>query len=217
VLDFTKIQELPRGLALAIPFAVFLTLLVLLMAGRRRRKAARKSAEPAEARSGESNATMTMAMFDTSSAASHAAEKQASGARSPSAAPAPRADARVRLAEAQRHIKAANEAVDGPKLSAVYLELAEAHHDLGDETARMTALRSAAGIAALHGPAQNHARARLELADAAVAAGDLISACEQWQLARTALLEDGKKDESARVDQRMRDLGCPTDWVLTDF
>ncbi|MFN0218047.1 MAG: hypothetical protein ACKVP4_04430 [Hyphomicrobium sp.] len=211
MLDFTKIQELPRELALAIPVAVLLTLLVLLMAGRRRRKAARKFVAPAEARAGEANGTMTMAMFDSAAVAT-----RANGALSSPSIAAP-ADAKTRLAEAQRRISATNETVDAQRLSTLYLDLADAQRDLGDEKARMTSLRSAAGIAALHGAAQNHARARLELADAAVTAGDMISACEHWQLARAALLEAGDKEQSARVDQRMRDLGCPTDWVLTDF
>jgi hypothetical protein len=81
----------------------------------------------------------------------------------------------------------------------------------------MTALRSAAGYASLHGPLGCHAAARLQLAEAAYSAGDLTSACEQWQMARGAFLEDGQMDEHARIDRRMRDNGCPTDWVLTDF
>ena len=47
--------------------------------------------------------------------------------------------------------------------------------------------------------------------------GDLTSACEQWQIARTAYLESGDTDQHARIEKRMRDNGCPTDWVLTDF
>ncbi len=98
-----------------------------------------------------------------------------------------------------------------------YLELARQHRQAGDERACHEALRSAAGVAARFGPPSVHAAARLELADAAYAAGDLIGACEQWQMARTALHEDGQKDAYARIEKRMRDNGCPTDWVLTDF
>ena len=81
----------------------------------------------------------------------------------------------------------------------------------------MEALRAAAGCGALHGPRSAHAEARLQLGEAAYATGDLASACEQWQLARTAFLADGQKEQHARVEKRMRDNGCPTDWVLTDF
>jgi len=57
----------------------------------------------------------------------------------------------------------------------------------------------------------------LELAEAAYLAGDLTTACEQWQLARTAYLEDGQMERHASIEKRMRANGCPTDWVLTDF
>jgi hypothetical protein len=124
--------------------------------------------------------------------------------------------ARLR-ADLELKIKLADERRDGPRLAAMYLDLAAALHDLGDETARMAALRSAAGLAAKHGAASEHARARIELAESAFAAGDLTSACEQWQIARTALADSGDAAGSSRVDQRMRDTGCPTDWVLTDF
>ena len=102
-------------------------------------------------------------------------------------------------------------------LSALYLQLAAAHAREGDTDARMAALRSAAGNGALHGPHSAHAAARLALGEAAQDAGDLTSACEQWQLARTACLEGGDKDQHALIEKRMRDNGCPTDWVLTDF
>jgi hypothetical protein len=98
-----------------------------------------------------------------------------------------------------------------------YLELARQHRQAGDERACHEALRAAAGMAARFGPQSVHAEARLELAEAAYAAGDLTGACEQWQMARTALHDDGQKDAYARIEKRMRDNGCPTDWVLTDF
>ena len=102
-------------------------------------------------------------------------------------------------------------------LAPLYLELARLHRAAGNETASLAALRSAAGLSAQHGPRAAHAEARLELAEAAFKSGDLTGACEQWQMARTALHEDGQKDAHARVEKRMRDNGCPTDWVLTDF
>ena len=95
--------------------------------------------------------------------------------------------------------------------------MAALHAEDGNEAARMTALRSAAGLAAQHGPRAAHADARLQLAEVAYLSGDLTSACEHWQIARTTLLDDGQKEASSKIDQRMRDTGCPTDWVLTDF
>jgi hypothetical protein len=57
----------------------------------------------------------------------------------------------------------------------------------------------------------------MQLAEAAYISGDLTSACEHWHLARGAYLASGQIEEHARVEKRMRDNGCPTDWVLTDF
>lgn len=102
-------------------------------------------------------------------------------------------------------------------LAPLFLEMARHHKAVGDEQAYLAALRSAAGLGAQHGPRAAHAEARLQLAEAAFDAGDLTGACEQWQMARDALRDDGQKDAHARVEQRMRDNGCPTDWVLTDF
>jgi hypothetical protein len=81
----------------------------------------------------------------------------------------------------------------------------------------MSALRSAAGYGSLHGPPSAHGAARLALGEAAHLAGDLTSACEQWQMARTAFLEGGDTEQHDRIEKRMRENGCPTDWVLTDF
>jgi hypothetical protein len=106
---------------------------------------------------------------------------------------------------------------DKSELAPLYLALAREHEKRGDEEARMSALRSAAGCGALHGPEAAHAAARMQLAEAAYASGDLTSACEHWHLARGAYLASGQMDEHARVEKRMRDNGCPTDWVLTDF
>lgn len=102
-------------------------------------------------------------------------------------------------------------------LAGLYLDLAAAYDRAGDQNARMEALRSAAGNGALHGPHSAHAAARLALGEAAHEAGDLTGACEQWQLARTACLEGGDAAQHAVIEKRMRDNGCPTDWVLTDF
>lgn len=102
-------------------------------------------------------------------------------------------------------------------IAPIYLMIAAAHDQSGNGAGRMTALRSAAGLAAKYGPLGAHAEARLALAEVAYQAGDLTGACEQWQLARSALLEDGQTSEHARIDKRMRDHQCPTDWVLTDF
>lgn len=102
-------------------------------------------------------------------------------------------------------------------LAPLFLEMARHHKAAGDEASYLAALRSAAGLGAQHGPRAAHAEARLQLAEAAHRAGDLTGACEQWQMARDALYDDGQKEVHARVEQLMRDNGCPTDWVLNDF
>jgi len=102
-------------------------------------------------------------------------------------------------------------------LSRLYYDLAAGHERLGNAEARMSALRSAAGYGALHGPGAAHAAARLALGEAAQQAGDLTTACEQWQMAKAAYQQAGDADQQERIEKRMRENGCPTDWVLTDF
>lgn len=102
-------------------------------------------------------------------------------------------------------------------LAAIYLAIGRVRLADGQAEAGLTAIRSAAAIAARHGPALLHGEARLELAEAALKAGDPTEACEQWQMARMAFLDAGRKTDGDKVDRRMRANGCPTDWVLTDF
>jgi hypothetical protein len=61
------------------------------------------------------------------------------------------------------------------------------------------------------------ANARLEIGDLSRANGDLTSACEHWQMARSLFHELKKLSEFDTADKRMRQSGCPTDWVLNDF
>lgn len=131
---------------------------------------------------------------------------------------APAAKAPASTAESvEAQIAAAMSAEQKTALAPLFLQLAVAHRAAGDANACLIALRSAAGYGALHGPVGAHAIARMELGEIALTAGDPIGACEQWQIARLAFHDDGQKDAFNRVDKRMRDNGCPTDWVLTDF
>lgn len=131
--------------------------------------------------------------------------------------PASAISAKSRLDDVMKRLDIVDAKSQPAALAPLYLEIAALHGEDGNEIARMNALRSAAGLAAQHGPRAVHADARLQLAEVAYQTGDLTSACEHWQIARMSLLDDGQKDASARIDQRMRDTGCPTDWVLTDF
>ena len=116
-----------------------------------------------------------------------------------------------------RRIDAAKAGDNTMALADLYLAQAHAYQKIGDEKARMTALTAAAGYAALHGPEATHANARMQLAEAARGNGDLTSACEHWHMAREAFQASGHAEEHARVEKLMRDNGCPTDWVLTEF
>jgi len=189
VSDQATLEALLRGAILAVPVAVLFALLVLLAHRARVRR--------------DRSATAVQ---------SPAAGLLAKPPREPTAR-----EIAIQMGEISKRID--GELARGNKgaLAALYLDLAYGYQKLGDEKSRMSALRSAAGYGSLHGPRAAHAAARLELAEVAYLSGDLTSACEQWQLARTAYLEDGEKELYARVEKRMRDNGCPTDWVLTDF
>jgi hypothetical protein len=121
------------------------------------------------------------------------------------------------IAETSKRIEAATADGNNGALATLYLDLARSHGLAGDEASRLSALRSAATHGSQYGPHAAHAEARLELAEIAFRAGDLTSACEQWQMARMALLKDGQTERHASIEKRMRENGCPTDWVLTGF
>jgi len=61
------------------------------------------------------------------------------------------------------------------------------------------------------------AEARLALGDLCLAAGDTITACEHWQIARDYFHDLKRGTEMDETLQRMKSNGCPTDWVLNDF
>lgn len=197
--DKATFGSLLELVVLAVPAAVILTLVALWWSARRRQR----RELPREA-------------ADVSSESFHAISQPTSGAVHP--APEPPRQAVLESAETIiAKIESAMERGEKTSLSALYFDLAAAYGRDGNNDARMTALRSAAGNGALYGPHLAHAAARLALGEAAQEAGDLTSACEQWQLARSAFLEGGHTEEHARIEKRMRDNGCPTDWVLTDF
>ncbi len=78
-------------------------------------------------------------------------------------------------------------------------------------------IRRCIRLAAQLGLKELHGEARLDLGDEARAAGDLTTACEHWQIARS-LFEDAKLPAKRdNAEARMKRFGCPTDWVLNDF
>lgn len=61
------------------------------------------------------------------------------------------------------------------------------------------------------------AGARYELGNLAKANNDLLSACENWQIARTLYEQLGEKKKVRELDNIMTDAQCPSDWVLNKF
>lgn len=89
--------------------------------------------------------------------------------------------------------------------------------EAADDHAAADKLRDAIILASKIGDRQLHAAARLELGDIAQAGGDLHTACEHWQMARSLYEEEERAADVEACANRMIRNGCPTDWVLTDF
>ncbi len=188
--EFADREQIVQALLLVLPVAVLATLVMLLVKSAKKKKSKRKAVGDGAA------AAQLIAMPAEPSPVAAAIDAHAA------------LTVKLRDAEADG---------DNAVLAPIYLELAHTHRAAGRENEAMRALRSAAGIASKFGPRAAHAEARLELAEMAFNAGDLTSACEHWQMAKTALFDDGQRDAQARIERRMKDQGCPTDWVLTDF
>lgn len=97
--------------------------------------------------------------------------------------------------------------------------LAKAHELLGagDHEEAAVQLRACARLASKLNDVAVEAVARLELGDLARSHGDMTTACEHWQLARSLYGELRRVDEAKLAENRMEKAGCPTDWVLTKF
>lgn len=193
-----NLQHLLLGTVLAVPVAVSLTLIALLASRRKRKRNAICNAVGAASQD----------QVVAGKCIENEVQKQM---------PVALVDFTARRVEIQRDLEMAQGRGEKKAVASLFLELANAEAALGDEPAQLAALRSAAGLATLHGVPGVHAAARLQLAEIATRAGDMTTACEHWQLARIAFLDDGKTDKAASVDKRMHENGCPTDWVLTDF
>lgn len=207
--EAANVEELFRYLILAIPALVLIVLFMMLFKARgaKQQEAAKdpRAYSYLDARS----------PHETGSASS--AQAEAFAASAPGAATSVQEQPAVTIAHLEERLTGAEEAGEPAALTMIYLALGRARLSAGQERAGLEALRSAAGLAALHKLARMHAEARLELAENAFNAGDLTTACEHWQMARMAFLDDGARAEGDKIDRRMRANGCPTDWVLTDF
>ncbi len=218
VLGLDRLEPLVRFMALSLPVLVLLTLVFVLKSraiGRMRRHT-----EILPVLNGGAGQTLgSRAPLDKFEEPPDNDERLQNKV-APQDADPPKANLQTPLSAVallQLKLSQAESLAQNPGLARLYLDLAAAHRKAGDEAASLAALRSAAGLAAKDGPHSAHAEARLQLAEAAYDGGDLTGACEQWQMARVALQEAGDHQAQARVDKRMRDNGCPTDWVLTDF
>jgi len=103
------------------------------------------------------------------------------------------------------------------QLPGLFLSLAEWHMMQGENAVAADLLRKSVRSAVGDGLKETRAKGRVALGDIAHADGDLATACEHWQIARTLYLELGIAGQHDEVDERMQRNGCPTDWVLTDF
>ena len=117
-------------------------------------------------------------------------------------------NAQIRDAEASGQLE---------QLPGLFLSLAEWHMAQGENAVAAELLRKSVRSAAGEDLKETHAKGRVVLGDIAHADGDLATACEHWQIARTLYRELGIAGEHDEVDERMQRNGCPTDWVLTDF
>jgi hypothetical protein len=221
--DITSLEMLLRSLIVALPL-LLLTVLFFLLATRRRRAdaPAAHAGTPLQAAAArdlaEAGPSHAIAGAAPPQEGRPAVPREAGIAKSPvdMAHQAAAATAAL-IAKLEAGIAQAEEAGATVELAELYLALGRAHMADGAEGEALSALRSAAGLAALHKAPKVQALARLDLAEVAMSHGDPITACEHWQMARMAFLDAGDRVEGEKIDRRMRGQGCPTDWVLTDF
>lgn len=114
-------------------------------------------------------------------------------------------------------IDAAERSGDEARLAGYYVALARQHLATGRTDDAAGVLRQSIRIASRLGLHAEHAAARLELGDIALAGGDLTTACEHWQIARGLYFDLKNTRDLDAAEARMQRTGCPTDWVLNDF
>ncbi len=228
--EITSFEMMLRSLIIALPLLV-LTVLFFLLAAKRRRTtdAARPEKVPAPVQDhAVDKAPAAPASHGAATAPVPAAPEPIREPPRQPAEPSVRSPAGSgqqispvttlsRVAQLEADIAKAEEAGATVALAELYLALGRAHMADGAEGEALSALRSAAGLAALHKAPKVQALARIDLAEVAMSHGDPTTACEHWQMARMAFLDAGDRAEGDKIDRRMRAQGCPTDWVLTDF
>lgn len=194
--ETTVITGLLAWIALSLPFAALAT--TILLALRRRRPGRQRLETVATGRYG--------APIETSSTPPPPAERL----------PAPPTPT-VNEAHLRCQLSAAERRSDQRSIATLSIALARQCRSAGEDRAAGDHLRHAIRAASSLGDKRLHGEARLELGDLAEAGGDLTTACEHWQMARALLDDPPGNAQGAAADARMRDHGCPTDWVLNDF
>jgi hypothetical protein len=224
--DITSLEMLLRSLIVALPVLVLIVLFFLLAANRRGRTdapetSAQASGPQATVREVEQRSSSGCNVPASQPAARHTVDDRpaASGAGLAASQVQATLPAQTGLTSGEIKSRIARAEENGAmvELAELYLALGRALMAEGSESEGLGALRSAAGLAALHKAPKVHALARLDLAEVAISHGDPTTACEHWQMARMAFLDAGARADGDKIDKRMRAQGCPTDWVLTDF
>jgi hypothetical protein len=185
--------------ALALPFAVLILLIVVSVRSiSRSRKEAKLDETPATGRYGTS---LT-------------ADEEAPALPAPSQPAQPIQLSGERLLRA---IEAAERSGHEQDMAGLYLQFALELLKEARPADAAQVLTRCVRYAAKFDQRRVQAQARIELGDLARTNGDLTTACEHWQMARTLLHDLKKLAEFEIVDRKMRQNGCPTDWVLNDF
>lgn len=198
-----ELTGVPAAAVLTAPLVLLLVIAVIQLLDRRGRKPRSAGSEIATGRYG---APVPRERPAASSPAAGLARDAESDRR-----PARRSDD---LSEA---VAGAEKAGDEARLAGLSIELARLFDAEGRTIDAGEMLRKSIRIAARLGLKETHAAARLALGDLSRQCGDLTTACEHWQLARGLYAELGKAAELEAAETRMRNSGCPTDWVLNDF
>ncbi|MGQ0672156.1 MAG: hypothetical protein ACT4N2_04655 [Hyphomicrobium sp.] len=212
-----ELTGLAGWIALSLPFLALLTVMALALGQiRRRRSRLREPAsltgrygvpipQPPSARDGPKHGAEPVAAPATPAAAATAV------------AALPSKPTREPIANVAERIAAAEARGVESELADLYLAQGRERHAGGESTEAAELFRRSIRLAAKHGQKQVHAAARLELGDLVGQQGDLTTACEHWQIARGLFYDLKLAGSLGETERRMRQNGCPTDWVLNDF
>lgn len=195
-----EVSGLPAVIALLVPFAVLLIVILY----------ARRSVAPTPAPAPQTALETEMFRAVPAGGALAPATAAAPPLARETAHPPSKHELAARIAEAE----AAN---DHGAVAGLYLDYARVELADGRTEAAAGHLRASIRAAIGSRNAAAQAEARLELAELARAAGDLTTACEHWQIARSLFHGLGAVAHLGETERLMREHHCPTDWVLNDF